>query len=101
MKMTRSRRYGGEPYKVMVLHGGPGALGDTAGLAKVISDEYGVLEPLFDQPSIQGQVKWLKEVLTECGETPVTLVGHSWGAWLAWIFAARYDRVRKLILISS
>jgi pimeloyl-ACP methyl ester carboxylesterase len=30
------------------------------------------------------------------------LIGHSWGAWLSWIFTARYpDIVRKLILVGS
>jgi pimeloyl-ACP methyl ester carboxylesterase len=33
---------------------------------------------------------------------PVDLVGHSWGAWLSYILAARHGAlVRKLVLISS
>jgi pimeloyl-ACP methyl ester carboxylesterase len=44
----------------------------------------------------------LKELLEESADFPVTLVGHSWGAWLGYIFAARHPGlVKKLILISS
>ncbi|MEF8835758.1 MAG: alpha/beta hydrolase [Candidatus Thermoplasmatota archaeon] len=99
--MNRLRRYGDEPYDVGVLHGGPGALGDVAFLAEKISNDHGVVEPLFDQPSIEGQLNWLKEVVRENCEEPITLVGHSWGAWLAWIFAAKYDEVKKVVLVSS
>ncbi|MFP3871638.1 MAG: alpha/beta fold hydrolase [Candidatus Aenigmatarchaeota archaeon] len=99
--MGRVRRYGERPYTVAVLHGGPGALGDAAFLARKLSDEHGILEPLFDQPSIQGQLNWLKECLKIYGEETCILMGHSWGAWLAWIFAAKYGRVDKVVLISS
>jgi len=40
--------------------------------------------------------------MREHGNLPVTLIGHSWGAWLSLIFAARYPAmVRKLILVCS
>jgi pimeloyl-ACP methyl ester carboxylesterase len=47
-------------------------------------------------------VEELKELLEESADLPVTLIGHSWGAWLGYIFAARHPGlVRKLILVSS
>lgn len=37
------RKYGKEPYHIIVLHGGPGAAGSVCGLARLIAQEYGVL----------------------------------------------------------
>ena len=52
--------------------------------------------------SIAGLVAELKALLEETAELPITLAGHSWGAWLGFIFAARHPHfVKKLILISS
>ena len=100
--MKKTRKYGKEPFELAVLHGGPGALGDVRSLAKGLSFSHGVLEPLFDQKSIEEQSEWLENELVLHGELPVTLVGHSWGAWLGWIFAAEHpDYVEKLILVSS
>lgn len=102
MRMRKTRKHGDDPFDIAVLHGGPGALGDARPLAKGLSDENGVLEPLFDQKSIQGQLKWLEGELVRHGSLPVNLIGHSWGAWLAWIFVAEYpDYVEKLILVGS
>lgn len=42
----------------------------------------------------------LRALLEKYGQLPVTLIGHSWGAWLSMIFAARYPQyVKKLILV--
>ncbi len=100
--MGRYRKHGSKPFTVAVLHGGPGALGDTEKIGEKLSDGYGVLEPLFDQRSIEEQVEWLKQVISREGNEPVALIGHSWGAWLAFIFTVKYSSlVRKLILVSS
>lgn len=73
-----------------------------APLARELALRRGILEPLQTADSIDGQVEELKELLEQCSEPPVTLVGHSWGAWLGFIFAARHHvMVRKLVLISS
>ena len=73
-----------------------------APLARELALRHGVLEPLQTASSIAGQVEELKELLEESADLPVTLVGHSWGAWLGYIFAARYPGlVKKLILVSS
>jgi pimeloyl-ACP methyl ester carboxylesterase len=71
-------------------------------LARELARRRGVLEPLQTASSIGGQVVELERLLVETAELPITLLGHSWGAWLAFIFAARYPRlVKKLILVSS
>lgn len=98
--MENLRKYGGTPYTVAVIHGGPGAPGMMAPVARELSHIYGVLEPLQTSASIEGEIKELKVILENYGHLPVTLVGHSWGAWLSIIFTAGNPGfVKKLILI--
>lgn len=100
--MVRVRKYGKEPFNVTVIHGGPGAPGQVAPLARVLSGRYGVLEPMQSADSIDGQIRELKEIIEENTESPVILIGHSWGAWLSYMFAAVHPgKVNKLILVSS
>lgn len=96
------RTYGSAPFNVAVIHGGPGAPGEMAPVARELSGDWGVLEPLQTATSLEGQLEELRVVLEKHGDTPVTLVGHSWGAWLSFILAARRSPlVSKLILIGS
>lgn len=102
MKMENPRKYGKAPYTVVVIHGGPGAPGELAPVAKELSSSYGVLEPLQTKTSINGQIEELKTILDDNSTKPITLIGWSWGAWLAFIFTAQYpEYVKKLILIGS
>lgn len=85
-----------------VIHGGPGAPGEMAPVARELSATMGVLEPLQTKTTLEGQVSELKTVLEKNAALPVTLVGFSWGALLSFIFTARYPSlVKKLILVSS
>lgn len=96
------RIYGQTPYQVAVIHGGPGAPGSVAAIARELSKDLGVLEPLQTRTSLEGQVQELHDTLLAHGTVPMTLIGHSWGAWLAWLVAARYPAlVAKLILVGS
>ncbi|MCC7564830.1 MAG: alpha/beta hydrolase [Methanomicrobiaceae archaeon] len=100
--MTALRRYGAAPYAVAVVHGGPGAAGEMAPVARALSFRRGVLEPLQQAATLEGQVQELAGVLEEHAACPATLVGHSWGAWLAFIAAARYPALAaKVVLIGS
>jgi pimeloyl-ACP methyl ester carboxylesterase len=100
--MVNLRKYGHKPFPVAVIHGGPGAPGEMAPVARELSSVMGVLEPLQTATTIEGQVEELKAVLGKNAALPVTLIGFSWGALLSFIFAARHPSlVRKLILISS
>jgi len=100
--MKNLRRYGKAPYTVAVIHGGPGARGGMAPVAKELSKTCSVLEPLQTSTSINEQVQELYQILNKHGELPITLIGHSWGAWLGFIFAAKYPFfVKKLIIIGS
>jgi pimeloyl-ACP methyl ester carboxylesterase len=100
--MKNLRKYGNEPYTVVVIHGGPGAPGEMAPVARELSTRHGVLEILNATATLDGQVQEILTVLKEHGDIPITLIGHSWGAMLAYIFAARYPLlVKKLIMVCS
>jgi pimeloyl-ACP methyl ester carboxylesterase len=110
MTELENPRFCGNPaYRIALVHGGPGAVGDLAPVAQALSAprpglpaERGVLEPLQTATTLDGQVTELHDLLVANTNFAVTLVGHSWGAWLGWITAARYpDLVAKLVLVSS
>jgi pimeloyl-ACP methyl ester carboxylesterase len=96
------RKYGKPPFTVVVVHGGPGAGGEMAPVARELSKSFGVLEPIQTKLSIEGQLNELKIILEKNSDFPVALIGFSWGAWLCYIFAAHYPvLVKKLIFIGS
>jgi len=100
--MKNLRKYGNPPFKVAVIHGGPGAPGEMAPVARELSSAKGILEPIQTASTIEGQIEELRDVLAKNGDLPVILIGWSWGAWLSFIFAAQYPQfVKKLILIGS
>ncbi|MCK4265227.1 alpha/beta hydrolase [Candidatus Babeliales bacterium] len=103
MKTVKNlRKYGKSPYNVVVLHGGPGASGEMAPVAKELSKMHGILEPLPKKLTIDGQLEELKNILQIEASLPITLIGYSWGAWLAFIFTSQNPSfVKKLILLSS
>ena len=103
MRIPGLRRYGTPPYQLAVLHGGPGAPGYVAPVAARLGRRRGIVEPLQLAPSVAGQLDELEALLAD-GEAryPLTLVGHSWGAVLGYLFAAHHpDAVRRLILVAS
>ncbi len=98
--MKNVRLYGKPPYGLALLHGGPGARGSLAGAAAELGRSRGVLEPLQTRLTIDALVQELHEQL-RLAQGPVTLAGHSWGAWLALAYAATHPQdVRRLVLIS-
>ncbi len=100
--MKNLRKYGKAPFNIAVIHGGPGAPGYMAPVARELSPNWGILEPLQTASSLEGQIQELQAVLEENGDLPVTLIGSSWGAVLSFMFSARYPEcIRKLILIGS
>ncbi|MBE9509729.1 MAG: alpha/beta hydrolase [Bacteroidetes bacterium] len=100
--MNNPMKYGSKPYNVAIIHGGPGAPGEMAPLAQELSGDFGIIEPLQIANTIEGQLQELHNILVKHGNPPVYLIGHSWGAWLVYIYAALYPAlVKKIILISS
>jgi pimeloyl-ACP methyl ester carboxylesterase len=100
--MKNYRVWGKPPYIVAVVHGGPGVPGYMAPVARELAKTMGVLEPFQTQYTIDGQASELANVIREQAAPPVTLIGHSWGAALSYLTAAKYpELVKKLILIGT
>ncbi|MCB2230346.1 alpha/beta hydrolase [bacterium] len=96
------RLYGSPPYKIAVLHGGPGAPGYMAPVARELAGESGIAEPLQSKDSLRGQIEELKAQLEHHANPPCVLIGSSWGAVLALLAAAEYPHLAsKLILVGS
>lgn len=96
------RKYGTAPFRTAVIHGGPGAPGYMAPVARVLAETAGTLEPLQSEDSLDRQIEELAEQLRYHGDPPMILIGSSWGAVLALFVAAREETLaKKLILIGS
>ncbi len=102
MEKENPRKYGKPPFRTLLVHGGPGGAGEMAPVARELSPDMGVLEPLQTASTLEGQVEELRRQIAEHAEVPARLVGFSWGAWLSLIVAARCpDIVSRLILVGS
>lgn len=80
--------------KIIVLHGGPGAIGAAHSLAKYLRG----IEVLNYGQTIEKQIEEIDEAIENIDQT--VIVGHSWGAWLAYIYASLRP-VKKVILLGS
>ena len=95
------RAHGACDLTVVLIHGGPGAPGSVADLARDLASDFHVLEPLQRRAgatplTVQQHVDDLAAVAPESS----AIVGHSWGAMLALSYASRHPRrVRSLTLI--
>ena len=100
------RQYGSCREKVIVVHGGPGAAGHMARVARALSDCYGVIEPFQRQSggerlTVARHVADLHEVVRlYAGTSRPALVGASWGAMLTLAYAAEHpDSSGPLVLV--
>lgn len=101
-KFENPKKYGTPPFSIAVIHGGPGAAGEMAPVARELAKGSGVLEPLQTATTLQGQVAELKFLLEKWADRPVTLIGFSWGAWLSFLTAVHFpELIKKLILVGS
>ena len=100
--MKDHRTWGKPPNKIAVVHGGPGAPGSVAPIARELSKVCGVLEPFQTAKTLDGQVEELRELLEEHADLPCVVIGWSHGASLSCILAARHpDIIGKLIIIGT
>ncbi|MHC5011641.1 MAG: alpha/beta fold hydrolase [Planctomycetota bacterium] len=99
----RVRTYGDTGPDVVLVHGGPGATGTMAPVARELADRHHVIEPLFQAHSVDGQVQELEATIEAHARDPrAAIVGHSWGAMLALLHAARHPaRVDRVVLVGS
>lgn len=98
------RTYGTAPYRIATIHGGPGAIGSLGDMSEQLSAfcNAGVIEPLQSRYTVQELIDELHEQLQCNALFPITLIGHSWGAWLAILYADRYpEETKKLILVGA
>lgn len=98
------RLYGNAPYKIVLVHGGPGAIGSLKGFAKELNElsQIGVVEALQSKYSIDELVEELYNQIKDNCKEKVSLIGHSWGAWLVAFFAGKYpDLIENVILVGS
>lgn len=102
----QTREYGMSGPHVVLVHGGPGAPGYMAPVARELADLFRVLEPFQrgsgNEPlTVARHVTDLFELVSSrCRERPPAIVGHSWGAMLALAFAAAHpDSIACLVLI--
>ena len=98
---------------IVMLHGGPSLFGYMHTLSEALRPCWSVLTyaqrgtiatpSLLDNISIEGHIADLDALIAQHKRNrPVTLIGHSWGADLALIYAANRPRfIEKLILIST
>ena len=90
------RRYGDSGPLVLVLHGGPAAVGDAAPVAKGLSESFRAVEPWQSgsggsSVTVARHIADLHELAVDLGgDSPVAIVGHSWGAMLALCYAAEH-----------
>ncbi len=98
--MKGVRIYGKDPFIAALVHGGPGARGEMAPVARELSKNYGVIEPLQSLSPVKGLLHELSKAVAPY--KPMVVIGHSWGAWLSFLFASEYpDYIRKLIMVGS
>ncbi len=90
----------------MVLHGGPGAPGSAAPVAKGLADDFRVFEPWQraggDTPlSVAVHISDLHQLITSrCGDEKPAFVGVSWGAMLTLAYAAEHpENIGPLVLV--
>lgn len=98
--------YGSSGALVVVLHGGPAAVGSARMLARGLADAFRVLEPWQrgsgNEPlTVARHIADLHELIeSRCGRERPALVGESWGAMLALAYAAEHpDAAGPLVLV--
>lgn len=98
--------YGSSGALVVVLHGGPAAVGSARPLARELANEFRVLEPWQrgsgNEPlTVARHVADLYELIeSRCGRERPALVGESWGAMLALAHAAEHPNAAgPLVLV--
>jgi pimeloyl-ACP methyl ester carboxylesterase len=93
------RLYREAPFRSVLVHGGPGALGELAPVAKTLSENTGTIEAQIAADSVEGQINEVSACLDRAEDGKTLLFGHSWGAWLSILSAAKHpEKVHTLVL---
>lgn len=99
------REWGTGAESVIVLHGGPAAVGDLEPLARELGKQWHVLEPFQrgsgERPlTVATHVQDLNDLIRDRREShrPI-LIGHSWGAMLALAYAAEHPETPAALVL--
>jgi len=100
------REHGDSGPPVLVLHGGPGAMGYMAPVGHGLAGRFRAIEPYQRRGgktplTVARHVADLSQVVeSRCRDARPALVGHSWGAMLALAYAAAHPgRAAALVLV--
>lgn len=100
------KHYGTSGSMVIVLHGGPAAIGSVTPIARELADSFRVIEPWQrgsgDEPlTVARHIEDLAEIVnTYCTNENPALVGESWGAMLALAYCAVHpDTISSVALV--
>jgi pimeloyl-ACP methyl ester carboxylesterase len=93
--------YGDSPAGLVLFHGGPGMPGNISILGEHLTKtSYSSLQVVQNTTSIKSLLKSIHAQIEAGGKEKVVLIGHSFGAWIAGVYAAHYpEKIRKTILI--
>jgi pimeloyl-ACP methyl ester carboxylesterase len=104
--LIRVRQHGTAGPWVIAVHGGPGAMGSMASVARGLAGRFRVLEPWQRRSggvplTVARHVADLHHLVqARCEGQRPALVGHSWGAMLALAYAAVHaDEIGPLVLV--
>jgi pimeloyl-ACP methyl ester carboxylesterase len=104
--MLFARQYGDSGPLVILLHGGPGASGHMAPVARGVADSCRLIEPFQRRSgggplSVARHVEDLHELVNfHAPDASAALLGSSWGAMLALAYAAAHPTsVASLVLV--
>ncbi|WP_029501768.1 alpha/beta fold hydrolase [Lachnoclostridium phytofermentans] len=95
------RLHGKPPYQIVLVHP-PGIIGALSGVARNLSDRYGVIELIQTRYCLEELLIEMVQDLSSYQEQPIILIGHSYGTWLVGLYALkRAHNIQKLILIGT
>jgi pimeloyl-ACP methyl ester carboxylesterase len=101
----KTQAYGETGPLIFVLHGGPGAVGEAAPIARGLSASFRAIEPYQrgsgNEPlTVSLHVKDLHQlILSMQNDAKPSIVGESWGAMLALAYASAYPETTAAIVL--
>lgn len=98
-------------HAILLIHGFGGTYSGLEELSSLLAQGYTVLgvdlpgyglsDPLEGRHTLEAYARFLDHFCTEAGYRKITVVGHSFGADIALVFAAKYpQRVNALVLLN-
>jgi pimeloyl-ACP methyl ester carboxylesterase len=100
--------YGGGRKTIILIHGGPSLFGYMKSLGTRLSHKYKIIDyaqkGTYESPatqaqlSVQSHIEDLKNIIANNNESPIILIGHSWGANLSLLTVAKYQGIVERVI---